>query len=58
MDAVNMKLQELIYSLERGIDRAEEDSWIAFSINADKEAEELLEELKRIKEEVERVAGL
>ena len=48
-----MKLQELIDSLEHGIDRAERDSWIAFSINADKEAEELLEELKRLKEAVE-----
>jgi cell fate (sporulation/competence/biofilm development) regulator YlbF (YheA/YmcA/DUF963 family) len=48
-----MKLEQLIENLERGIDRAEEKTWLAFAINADEEAEELLEDLKRIKEELE-----
>jgi len=48
-----MKINELITSLERGLDRAEEKTWIAFAINADSEAEELLADLKRIRDENE-----
>jgi hypothetical protein len=43
-----MKLNELIENLERGLDRAEEETWIAFAIEADDEAKELLEDLQRV----------
>ena len=43
-----MKLDKLIEELERGLDRADEETWLAFAINADDEAEELLEDLKRV----------
>lgn len=48
-----MKLEQLIENLERGIARAEEKSWVAFAINADEEAEELLADLKRAKHSID-----
>ena len=45
-----MKLNELIENLERGLDRAENETWLAFAINADDEAEELLQDLQRVQE--------
>ena len=46
-----MKIDKLIEQLENGLDRAESEEWIAFAINADDEAEELLTELKHLREE-------
>lgn len=43
-----MKLKKLIEELKRGLDRAEEETWLAFTINADDEAEELLQDLERV----------
>ena len=43
-----MKLDKLIEELERGLDRAEEETWLAFAISADDEAKELLEDLERV----------
>jgi hypothetical protein len=47
-----MKVDQLIESLERGLDRAEEQTWIAFAINADEEAEELLADLKQMRQDI------
>ena len=41
-------LDELIEKLEWGLDRAEDPTWSALIILADKEGEALLKELKRI----------
>ena len=46
-----MKIEELIKQLENGLDRAESEEWLAFAINADDEAEDLLTELKHLLEE-------
>jgi hypothetical protein len=47
-----MKVDQLIEILERGLDRAEEKTWIAFAINADEEAEELLADLKQMRQDI------
>lgn len=44
-----MKLNEMIERLEHGLWRSEDKSWVAFAINADEDAEDLLEELKLAK---------
>jgi hypothetical protein len=46
-----MKIDKLIEQIEKGLDRAESEEWLAFAINADNEAEELLIELKNLLEE-------
>lgn len=48
-----MKIDTFIEQLENGLDRAESEEWLAFAINADGEADELLTELKHLLEENE-----
>ena len=50
-----MKIEELIKQIENGLARAESEEWLAFAINADDEAYDLLTDLKHLLEENERM---
>ena len=48
-----MDINQLVDELTFGLDRAESTDWVAFSIKADDEAEELLLDLIRLQDRTE-----